>query len=254
MFDEFNLTENNHNLVILKNLTPILEDKVNRLINNHTKNGFAVISGCRSNRDGLSKEETRKVNIQKTGELKNDLKKMGWTYTVVYGGGFKEKGAEDNSPIKYKFDEISFVVYNYNRKNKDASLFDDMKKLTAKYEQDDFYYQESDGKAYWYDKNGNKDATFSKMVKNDDSQPFFTGFGSSKLSKKIKKNYIESGKVGNKKAFEHRYSGIMEAINPPPATYSERIIRSGSGEVFIDSYNVLTENEQLELLNSFFNY
>lgn len=229
---------------------PILEDKVNRLINNHAKNGFAVISACRG-------ENTKEENLKKTEELKKDFKQLGWSYTIAYGGGFVEKGNEgefDNT--KPKFNEISFVVYNYN-KNKDRNLLKDMLALCAKYKQDDIYYQESNGKAYWYNSKGEKDATFSLLSKNDEGQKYFTGFGSSKFSKKMKEEYLKTGELKNKKAFEHRFSGIMEGINPPPASNAEAMLRESKGEVFISSFNVLTEEETYKLLNlkkSCFNY
>lgn len=256
MLNEVNLTESNNSPIIVDTL---IEDKITRLIDKHSKNGFANISAFRSNRynngEPLSIEETRKINIQKTGELKNDLKNLGWSYTVSYGGGFKEK-EDTKSPSKYKFNEISFIVYNYNRKNKNANLLDDMKKLTAKYEQDDFYYQEPNGKAHWYDKNGKEDASFSKMVKNDDKQPYFTGISSSKLSKKTVQKYMKNGKVGSDKAFEHRYSGVMEGVNPPPLSYAEEAVRAANGEIFLSTYNVLTEEDVYQILGAkkFFNY
>lgn len=226
---------------------PLLEDKAKRLINMHSKNGFVVISACRANK-------TRQENLQRIENLKKDLKEMGWSYTVAYGGGFKEKGEGEFDTSKAKFNEISFVVYNYN-KNK-RNLLKDMLSLCGKYEQDDIYYQEPDGKAYWYNSKGEKDATFSSMTKNDDGQQYFTGFGSSKLSKNLKKKYLKTGEVNNKKALEHRFSGIMEAINPPPVTRAEAIIRANNGEVFVSSYNVLTEEEAYKLLNmySYFPY
>ena len=227
-------------------LDKFLEDKINRLIDKHAKNGFAVISACRSN---LSPEE----NLQRTDDLKQDLKDLGWSYTISYGGGFKEKIADDGSESfdtdKPQFNEISFVVYNYNRLE-DRDLLDDAIALCDKYDQDDIYYQEPNGKAYWYNKDGEKDAAFSCMTKNDDGQMYFTGFGGSKLSKKTRDIYTKKHQVKNAKAFDHRFSGIMEAIALPPNTRIEEIKRNKDGEVFISSYNVLTEKEAYNILNN----
>lgn len=227
---------------------PLLEDKVNRLITTHAKNGFAVVSAFRQ-------ERTREENLKKTEELKSDLKNMGWSYTVAYGGGFKEKGQNSFDTTQPKFNEISFVVYNYN-KTKGKELLKDMLALCKKYNQDDIYYQEPNGKAYWYNKEGKKDATFSSMTKNDNGQQFFTGFSTSKLSKKVKDKYLKKDSLANKKAFEHRYSGIMEGVNAPPSTLAEETIRKHNGEVFISTFNVLTNEEAHALLqeDSYFNY
>lgn len=227
---------------------PILEDKVNRLIDNHSKNGFAVISACR-------RENTREINIKKTNELKADLKQLGWSYTLSFGGGFVEKNSEETFD-KPKFNEISFVVYNNNRKQEHNDLLKGMLFLCGKYKQDDIYYQEPNGKAYWYDKNGNKDATFSLISKNDDEQQYFTGFGN-KFSNKLKNVYLRTGEIKNKKAFEHRFSGIMEGIAAPPHTNAEAMIRTNNGEIFLSDFNVLTDEEVREILskeNKCFNY
>ena len=238
-------------IVKLNDFYPLLEDKVTRLIDIHSKNGFAIISACRG-------ENTREENLKKTSELKTDLKNLGWTYTIAYGGGFVEKGSEGFDKTKPKFNEISLVVYNYNRKENHNDLLKDMISLCKKYNQDDIYYQEPNGKAYWYDKKGNKDATFSLIKKNDEGQQFFTGFGSSKLSKKMKEKYLETGELKSKKAFEHRFSGIMEGVETPPSTNIEAMRRKADGEIFISSFNVLTEEETSKILRasarSYFNY
>ena len=203
------------------------------------KNGFAVISGCRSN-------YTPEKNLEETEKLKSKLKELGWSYTIAYGGGFKEKGANEFDTTKPKFNEISFVVYNKKGKN----LLKDMVALCGEFQQDDIYYQEPNGKAYWYNSKGEKEAAFSSMVKNDDGQQFFTGFGTSKLSKKVKDRYLKTGEIKNRKAVEHRFSGIMEGVNPPPATLAEEIIRKNSGEVFLSQFNVLSSKEVYDILNS----
>ena len=228
----------------------LLEDKVDRLINIHSKKGFGVVSACR-------RDKTNEENLKRTEQLKKDLSELGWSYTIGYGGGFQENGNEEGFDIsKPKFNEISVIVYNHNRKNEKAVLLKDLIALGKKYNQDDIYYQEPNGKAYWYDKNGEIDATFNGIAKNDPTQQYFTGFNKSRLSKFDKKNITKKGKIGSSKAMEHRFSGIIEGVNPPPATLIEEIKRKNMGEIFISSFNVLTQNEVYNLLNSesCFNY
>jgi len=227
---------------------PLLEDKVDRLISVHTKKGFGVVSACR-------RDKTNAENLKRTEQLKKDLSEMGWSYTIGYGGGFQEKGNEEGfDTSKPKFNEISIIVYNHNRKDGNKNLLKDLISLGRKYEQDDIYYQEPNGKAYWYDKNGKVDATFGDTVKNDPNQQFFTGIGKSRISKKDKEK-IKKGKFGNTKTLEHRFTGIMEGINPPPTTLIEEIKRKKAGEIFISSTNVLTNEEEYNLLNQkYFDY
>lgn len=233
-------------IIWLKDI-PLLEDKVDKLLSYHSKNGYGVVSACRG-------DKTSKENLARTEKLKKDLSDLGWSYTIGYGGGFKEKGSEFDTS-KPNFNEISIIVYNHNRKEEKRDLKQDLISLGKKYNQDDIYYQEPNGKAHWYDKNGNIDATFGEVVKNDPGQQFFTGIGKSRLSKNDKKK-IQNGKLGSKKALEHRFSGIMEGINPPPSTLIEEIKRNNMGEVFVSSFNVLTKNEVYQILNQgkYFNY
>jgi hypothetical protein len=224
---------------------PLLEDKVDKLINHHSQNGYGVISACRETQSGEEK-------LKKTEELKKDLNELGWSYTIGYGGGFREKEGKGNQgktdTSKPFFNEISLIVYNYNRKDKERKLFDDLLALGKKYHQDDIYYKEPNGKAHWFNQKGEIDATFGDVVKNDPEQANFTGFAKSRLSKNDKKK-IKNGKIGNTKAMEHRFTGIMEGINPPPGSFVEQIKRKHAGEVFISPYNVLTSQEVYDLLN-----
>ena len=89
----------------------LLEDKVDRLINIHSKKGFGVVSACR-------RDKTNEENLKRTEQLKKDLSELDWSYTIGYGGGFQKNGNEEGFDIsKPKFNEISVIVYNHNRKN-----------------------------------------------------------------------------------------------------------------------------------------
>ena len=112
----------------------LLEDKVDRLINIHSKKGFGVVSACR-------RDKTNEENLKRTEQLKKDLSELGWSYTIGYGGGFQENRNEEGVDIsKPKFNEISVIVYNHNRKNEKAELLKDLIALGKKYNQDDIYY------------------------------------------------------------------------------------------------------------------
>ena len=53
----------------------LLEDKVDRLINIHSKKGFGVVSACR-------RDKTNEENLKRTEQLKKDLSELGWSYTI----------------------------------------------------------------------------------------------------------------------------------------------------------------------------
>lgn len=237
------------NILWLKDY-PLLEDKVDRLIKIHSKNGYGIISAFRG-------DKTREENLERTEKLKKDLGNMGWSYTIAYGGGFQEKENPGEFDVsKPKFNEISVIVYNHNRKNKEADLKQDLIFLGKKYNQDDIYYQEPGGKAHWYNKDGKIDATFGSTAKNDPTQQYFTGIGKSRLSKRDKKRIKNDGKLTSQKALDLRFSGVMEGINPPPSTLVEEIKRKNAGEIFVSSFNVLSEDEVYNVLNktNYFNY
>ncbi len=162
---------------------PFLKDKVDKLISKHASKGFGMAPACQKNIE----------------QLKKDLSEMGWHYTIGYGGSFQEK--------EY---DIFVIVYNYNKKNKDRILLDDLISLGKKYEQDDIYYQEPNGKVHRYDKDGKKGAAL---------------------------------------AMENGFTGIMKGINPPAETLIGDIKRDHAGEVFASPFNVLTNDEVYELLN-----
>ena len=162
---------------------PFLKDKVDKLISKHASKGFGMAPACQKSIE----------------QLKKDLSEMGWHYTIGYGGSFQEK--------EY---DIFVIVYNYNKKNKDRSLLDDLISLGKKYEQEDIYYQEPNGKVHRYDKDGKKGAAL---------------------------------------AMENGFTGIMKGINPPAETLIGDIKRDHAGEVFASPFNVLTNDEVYELLN-----
>ncbi len=229
-----------------KKVITLTESQIGNLISKHSKKGFFIISACRSN---LSDEENQK----RTNTLKNDLKSLRLTYTVVYGGGFEEKQNENKGTTleNPQINETSFLVYNYRRNRNDATKNgsldrDDLLKialeLCKKYNQDDIFFMEPNGKSHWIDREGNIDATFEKKLKvNDHTQKFFTAFG--KNIEGSKNTPDKNGKMS--KANADRFSGVMEGIyfNPPPAT-------------FLDKYRrTIVENEVfIEDITSYFNY
>ena len=84
-------------------------------------------------------------------------------------------------------------------------------------------FKEPNGKSYWYDRNGNIDATFEKGFKtNDDKQQYFTA-----LRKDIRGNSNQQGKNGKmSKANDGRFSAkmveeVMNGVffNPPAASF-----------------------------------
>lgn len=87
-----------------KNLMVLNETTLNRITKGHEKDGYVIISACRSLGNSATATQYNNVN---TNDLRSTLRKKGYSYLAVYGG-YHEDGAEKPSIEK------SFVVYPYD--------------------------------------------------------------------------------------------------------------------------------------------
>lgn len=168
-------------------LARINETTLNRIIR-HGENGFVILSankgqvhyenpeldltneynnwlaaGARqtddSNDHDLMDEFLRERNKKEHTELANDIKKAGWSYSIVYGG-HKDEGNKIDSF------EPSFIVYNHKRGSEPSAfeeLFDFAIRMCAKYKQDSVYIQEPGKSPDYYDMHGDKSNQTSSM-------------------------------------------------------------------------------------------
>lgn len=207
----------------------INETNAKRLLDRHTRFGYAIISASRGGGDfGLDSSipnedrKLREINNKRTKELVDDVRKAGFSYTLTYGGFIENKGEEDEREVY----ERSVVVYaNKTDKTTDMDrLMDFAIEMCRKYNQDSVLIQEPNKPAVYLDKNGNVDFELgSNMSFNDASETYFTD---------LHKN--TGGKM-RKSSKPTRFSFTESYIGARPQCYSESHIRYLKGEVFLKS-------------------
>ena len=226
-----------------RNLMPISESSLNRMLD-HGKTGMVILSACRSavestdpkldltyefemdmggrniDSDALydeMEEWLRKRNAVKDKELKDDIKKAGYSFTPVYGGYH----GKDDVASSY---EPSYVVYNYKRGDDNPGDFYELEqfaiKMCGKYGQESVYVQEPGSAPKYLDAEGNQVNMFSSndFKLNRDDQQFFTTTKRDKANPKTFSADI---------VFESLY------IQLRPASYNENMRRIKSGEYIL---------------------
>lgn len=207
-------------------IVPISETNARRLLDRHTKDGYAIISACRGKSDfglGDSAQDTYRlnsINAQRTRELISDVQRQGFSYTLSYGG-FIENLGTDNEENVY---ERSVIVYARRRDGvADAEgLFDFAIGECAKFGQDSVLVKMPDEAPKYYRKDGTIDFEFSGDVSfNDVTREYFTD-----LHKNTERK-IAPGTRPTRFSFTECY------IAPKPQCYPESHVRSLKGEIFL---------------------
>lgn len=226
-----------------RNLMPISESSLNRMLD-HGKTGMVILSACRSavestdprldltdefemdmggrniDSDALydeMEEWLRKRNAVKDKELKDDIRKSGYSFTPVYGGYH----GKDDATSSY---EPSYVVYNYKRGDDNPGDFYELEqfaiKMCGKYGQESVYVQEPGSAPKYLDAKGNQVNMFSSndFKLNRDDQEFFTT---------TKRDKANPKKFSADIVFESMY------IQLRPASYNENMRRIKSGEYIL---------------------
>ena len=224
-----------------KGLCLLTESCINRMFK-QGENGMIIISGNRSNiessdpnisledeySDYLSKnelEDSDKLadqwlenrNKSADNELKKILSHSKFSYSQLYGGYHGQDGvADDFEPL--------FIVYSRDKMGR-VILFDELLdlglKLCNKFKQASFYVQKPGEVPIYMNYNGdnansreskkfkiNRDAMFYTTAKRDKSNP-----------KKLTVDIMIENRV---------YCAVR------PSTYTEKIMRAGRGEYFLD--------------------
>lgn len=243
------VTRDRKNVVRMEyNVMPISEASINRMLD-HGKDGMIIISANRSEIDSsnpelslrkefehylntkydspdivdsdalydIEREWLRNRNARADRELKDDIQKMGYSYTPVYGGYHGQDDVSDSF-------EPSYVVYNYKRDSKEPGDFQELKKFAImacnKFKQDSVYVQEPGEAPNFLDGHGNKVNSSSSLnfKINDRNQEFFT----TNKRKKTAPQRFTSDIV-----FENCYIPLR------PADYNEKRRRLGIGEYIL---------------------
>lgn len=230
------------------NVMPISEASINRMLD-HGKNGMIIISSNRSEIDSsnpelslrdefekyintkfgsiniidsdalydIEKDWLKNRNARADRELKDDIQKMGYSYTPVYGGYHGQDDVSDSF-------EPSYVVYNYKRGNKEPGDFQELKQFAImacdKFKQDSVYVQEPGKAPNFLDCHGNKvnsDSSLNFKI-NDPNQEFFT---TTKREKSFPQRFTSDI------VFENCYIPLR------PADYNEKRRRLSIGEYIL---------------------
>ena len=202
----------------------------------YMENGFVVLTSDRSCHAELGipygepcpeREQYffEQNNIENREVLKKWVRSMGYGYTPVYGG-FKEEIKDDQGKVVGKVDSdqpehsLLIMARNENERTNHLALKDLAKEICEVFNQDSFFYKppsSEDTNAYFIDRDGNVDMTFSNFVFGDLEQDYFT-----QLAK------------GREKRQPHkRFSAIPEGLYIPKPPRSAVEARERRGEIFI---------------------
>lgn len=215
-------TFNNADLVSLN------EVNARSLIDRHSKDGYVIVSPCRSGIDfGLDpsneaqRNKLNQINNERIKKMVSLIQSSKYSYTPTYGGFIENQGSENEEVVH----ERSFVIYNYDKKG-NIGDFNELKEfaleLGKKFNQDSVLVKAPDGKPEYLKPDGSLDISFSGDVSfNDVQQQFFTD---------LHKNTQGKMKDGSRPT---RFSFVECYINPAPQCYSERVSRAYRGEVFL---------------------
>lgn len=159
----------------------LTETTLNRVVNGHDKNGYAIVSAYRHDCLGekpaniSEKEWSKKVeseNLARNQELKYILKKLGYSYIPAFGG-YKELGTDEASVEK------SLIVMPYNIMDdsyEDYTIFEeDMINVAKDYNQDSILLKSPDENPRYYNCIENVfEQEFTGKSINDVQRQYFT--------------------------------------------------------------------------------
>lgn len=158
----------------------ISEASIGRFLTKHSQNGYVIVSANRS-------EKTPLENKKRDATLKSIISNSGWSYTPIYGG-FIETNTDTNEKVRVI--ELSFIIYNFNRKNKELT-FEDLKQFAIEigkqFDQQAVLICPPGEAPYYCDGEGTVTMQFKKeMSIRDLTQDFFSSLSRSKRN--IKRN------------------------------------------------------------------
>jgi hypothetical protein len=209
------------------------------MLDAHTQNGYIVISPCRGMDDMIEtgeikdfgdrtsqkqRDEFNRANQERIRSLIYEIKKLGYSYTPVYGGFIEGKGTDHEETVF----ERSFIIYCRDKRGNRmdfSDLFDFGIRMCRAYNQDSFLVQYPDGgRLVYVTRDGKIDYEFTgKSTFNDMSQEYFTDLHKYHTHR-------DNSKL-TRITFENACDGVY--MNPAPQGYSERHVRWLDGEVFV---------------------
>lgn len=194
------------------------ETSKNGIFTKHSQAGYIIISAFR---EGSSTPEIYKKNLIISDELRNDIKRSGFSYTPVWGGFVENEKENSNDEPTKVVKELAFIVFNFKRSEKqeiNGELQILGEKLCKKYNQDFFLIKYPDGDAKYLNHFGQVLSTFGSISPAQTIDKYFTS-----LHKSSKKDPKAN-------AFTFR-DGILY-FQRKPQTMAEAYLRDN--EIIID--------------------
>ena len=208
---------------ILKETQILSETNLNRVMTKYFDIGFIIITAdrtCKAEKDReCSEEEDREQeekNKQNEPRLKRDLVEAGFGYLPAWGG-FKERSVDQETGEVIFVDnpnpEKSFIVpmqkagSNTPLEGDGTEIKELGMKLSAKYNQDDFFFKPPnnlDKSAYFIYPSGETEMTFNNFTINDLAQEYYTDLrkkGPSKTRPKKNPSYGRFSALPENKQF-----------------------------------------------------
>ena len=186
----------------------------------HSDAGYIIISAFR---DGDIDPDQYKINKKNSKELKDLIKKSGYSFVPIWGG-FEETDKQGN---KQTVKQRSFIVFNFKKNNK-MSDSEELKKLgqewCKKFNQESFLWKEEGqlGKAHYVDLNGKIEMSFNAVTPTDASDIYFSSLKNSRRNPRKKAlTFRESLEKGSKV-----YNGKLY-MSQSPSTLAQAYKRSG---------------------------
>ena len=243
-----------------ENAAPLGESGLNRMMW-HGKNGMIVVSACRSSVDepggdrslrpefeewarangrtdaGAERDFLAWRNKRADKELRDELRKSGYSFTPVYGGYHDKEGALDDSYEK------SYAVYAHGRGGTaDRKEWGRLRRYAAdlcgRYKQDSVYVQAPDSAPEYIGPDGKTVSARSSLdfKFNDDSQEFFT-------TARRQRTTRQDRTTGGLKTTPQKFTADISfesrgwMAEKAPGDQRSRREREDMGEVFLDEWD-----------------
>ena len=223
----------------------VTEASLGRVLGKYFEIGFIIISAERSCNAEQQREcsdeeqfEQEKLNKQNERRIKEDIRDEGFGFVPAYGG-FRELVVDPESGDQ-RFQDNPDPEPSYVIPLKPGKSVTELRQLgmmlSRKYNQDSFLFkppQHGDNKAYFVDKEGNNEMSFSDVTVADMTQVYFTYLRKSSPSRRFSMTEPFSGSPAGTEdeASTELQESFAMYIPRSPKTFGEAKLRMG--EIFI---------------------
>ena len=221
----------------------VTEASLARVLGKYFETGFMIVSaerGCESEKkrdcteeEGMEQEQQNKKNER---AIRQDIREAGFGFVPAFGGFRELVQDKETGDVSFRDNpnpEASFVVPMKPGKSLDE-LRDLGVQLSAKYNQDSFLYKPpatDDNKAYFIDKYGNVETSFSNVTVGDMSQVYFTYLRKNSPNRRFSLTDPGAGEQADSEEENLIRENFVMYIPRSPKTFGEA--KQRMGEIFI---------------------